>query len=165
MSDTLIVRHARARHVRAAVAGLLLLPVATGCYTTVPVWEGTPAPYSEITVGLSDRGRTVMATQLGPGARHVTGRLMSVTDSAFVVRVTAVDYISTSSAGSWSGEEVALPRNLLSGVEERRLSRGRSWLTAGIVVAALALTTTIAINGFGGSPGSNQPSGPPGQQQ
>jgi hypothetical protein len=165
MSHVLIVRRSRAQQARAIVAGLLLLPTATGCYTTVPVWEGTPAPQSEITVGLSDRGRTVMAAQLGPGVRHVTGRLVSVTDSAFVVRVTSVDYISTSSAGTWSGEEVAVPRDLVSGVEERRLSPSRSWLTAGIVVAALALTATIAINGFGGSPGSNQPSGGPGQQQ
>jgi hypothetical protein len=149
----------------AIVAGLLLLPSATGCYTNVPVWQGMPAPQSEITVGLTDRGRTTLAPQIGPGARHVTGRLLSVTDSAYVIRVSTVDYISSSSSGTWSGEEVTLPRDLVSGVTERRLSRSRSWLTAGIVIAALALTTTIAINGFGTDPGSTRPGDGGGQQQ
>jgi hypothetical protein len=144
---------------------MLLVPGATGCYTSVPVWEGTPTPQSEVIVGLSDKGRTTLAAQLGPGARHVTGRLVAVSDSAYVVRVTGVDYISNSLAASWSGEEVTVPRDLVSGVMERRLSRSRSWLAAGVVVAALALTTTIAIKGFGNDQGNNRPGDGGGNQQ
>jgi hypothetical protein len=154
----LVRQHGYTRRVRAVIAALLLLPAATGCYTNVPVWEGTPAPETEVTVGLSDRGRTALSGQLGPGARHITGRLVRVTDSAYVVRVTAVDYISSSSAGTWSGEEVNVSRDLVSGVTERRFSRGRSWFAAGVLIAALALATTIAITGFGTDPGSTKPS-------
>ena len=153
------------RKLRAVVAGLLLLPNATGCYSNVPVWEGTPAPSSEITVGLSDRGRKLLAAQLGPGVRHVTGRLVSVTDSVYVVKVTSVDYVSTGIAGSWTGEEVNVSRDLVSGVTERRLSRGRTWLAAGLVVAGLALTTTIAIKGFGSDAGNTKGTDGGGQQQ
>ena len=165
MSDTLLRRRARARQVRALTAGLLLLPSATGCYANVPVWEGTPTPQSDITVGLTDRGRTKLAAQIGPGARHVTGRLVSLTDSAYVIRVTTVDYISNSSAGMWTGEEVAVPRDFVSGVAERRFSRGRTWLTVGISVAAMALATTIVIKGFGADPGSTKTTDGGGQQQ
>jgi hypothetical protein len=165
MSDVLVRRGARAHRVRAVIAGLLLLPSASGCYTNVPVWEGTPTPETEITVGLSDRGRSVLAGQLGPGARHVTGRLVRVTDSAYVMKVRSVDYISNSSAGTWSGEEVNVSRDLVSGVMEKRLSRGRSWLVVGAVVVGLALATTIAINGFGSDPGSTKTGGGPGEQQ
>jgi hypothetical protein len=165
MSDAHVRQPSQAHRVRAIVAGVLLLPGATGCYTNVPVWEGTPVARSEVTVGLTDRGRITLAPQIGPGARHVTGRLLSVTDSAYVIRVSTVDYINSSTSGTWSGEEVAVPRDLVSGVTERRLSRSRSWLTAGLVVAALALTTTIAINGFGTDPGSTRPGDGGGQQQ
>jgi hypothetical protein len=165
VSDTLVRRRARARQLRGWIAGLLLLPSATGCYTSVPVWEGTPAPQSEVTVGLTDRGRTALAAQIGSGARHVTGRLIGVTDSAYVIRVTTVDYISSSSAGMWTGEEVAVPRDLVSGVAERRYSPGRTWLTVGISVAALALATTIVIKGFGADPGSTKTTDGGGQQQ
>ena len=161
----LVRQRAYARRARAVIAGLLLLPTATGCYTSVPVWQGNPTPESQVTMGLSDRGRSVLSAQLGPGARLITGRLVRVTDSAYVVRVTAVDYISSSSAGTWSGEEVNVSRDLVSGVTERRYSRGRSWLAAGVVVAALALTTTIAIHGFGNDPASTKTDGGGGQQQ
>lgn len=165
MSETLVRRRVRARRLRALAAGVLLLPSAAGCYTNVPVWEGTPAPQSDVTVGLTDRGRTRLAAQIGPGARHVTGRLVSLTDSAYVLRVTTVDYINNSSTGMWSGEEVALPRDLVSGVTERRFSRGRTWLTVGVTVAALALATTIVIKGFGADPGGTKTTDDGGQQQ
>jgi hypothetical protein len=156
VSDARSSHRGRARQVRAVVAAVLLLPSTTGCYASVPVWDRTPAPNSEVTVGLSDHGRSVLAPQLGPGARRITGRLARTTDSAFVVRVTSVEYISNSSTGTWTGEEVSVSRDLVSGVTERHFSRGRSWLAAGVVVAALALATTIAINGFGNDPGGTK---------
>jgi hypothetical protein len=151
--------------VRAVLAAVLLLPSTTGCYASVPVWDRAPAPNSEITVGLSDQGRNVLAAQLGPGARRITGRLARATDSAFVVRVTSVEYISSSSAGSWTGEEVIVSRDLVSGVTERHFSRSRSWLAAGVVVVGLALATTIAIKGFGNDPSGTKPKDDGGQTQ
>ena len=165
MSDMHKMRYRRVGPSRAAVAAVLLLPSATGCYTNVPVWEGNPTAKSEVTVGLSDRGRTVLATQLGPGVRTIRGHLERTTDSAFVLRVTAVEYISNATAGTWTGEEVAVSRELVSGVTERRFSRSRSWLVAGVVVSALALAATIGIYGFGNDPGSTKPPDGCGQQQ
>lgn len=164
-SDAFSRRYGTAQRLRAIVAGLLLTPGATGCYTSVPVWEGRPTPESEITVGLSDRGRTVLAQQLGPGARRITGRLASMTDSAYVVRITGVEYITASAAGTWNGEEITVPRDVVSGVTERRFSRGRTWLAAGVTAALLALTTTIAIRGFGTDPGDTKTGDGGGQNQ
>jgi hypothetical protein len=162
---TLAGRQATARQVRAVVAGLLLLPSATGCYTSVPVWEGTPAPNAEITMGLSDRGRTTLAAQLGPGARRISGRLVQASDSAYIVRVTGVEYISNSYAGTWSGEQVVVSRDLVSGITERRFSRSRSWIAAGIAVVGVALVSTIAIKGFGTDPASTKTPDGGGNQQ
>ena len=82
-----------------------------------------------------------------------------------VVDTGTVDYINNSSTGTWSGEEVALPRDLVSGVTERRFSRGRTWLTVGVTVAAMALATTIVIKGFGADPGGTKTTDGGGQQQ
>lgn len=140
---------ARARQVRAVVAGLLLLPGATGCYTYVPLWNGAPQPGTEISLGLSDRGRTALAGPLGPGARAVAGRLVGSTDSAFVIGVKEVTYIGNGTAAKWNGEQITVPRDYVNGLAERRLSKSRSWIAVGIAVGVAALATTIALNGFG----------------
>ena len=152
-------RRARARQVRAALAGLLLLPGATGCYTYVPLWNGNPAPGSEITLGLSDRGRAALAGPLGPGATRVTGRLANATDSLFVIDVAEVSYVRGGVPAKWNGEEVRVPRDYVSGLSQRQLSKSRSWITAGVVVGALALASTIVIKGFGNDPASSKPPG------
>lgn len=142
-------RRARARQARAVLAGLLLLPGATGCYTYVPLWNGSPQPGTEISLGLSDRGRIALAGPLGPGARQVTGRLVGSTDSAFVIGVNEVAYVGTGAAAKWNGEQISVPRDYVSGLAERRLSKSRSWIAVGIAVGVAALATTIAVNGFG----------------
>lgn len=142
-------RRARARQVRAVVAGLLLLPGATGCYTYVPLWNGVPQPGAEISLGLSDRGRNALAGPLGPGAREVAGQLVSSTDSAFVIGVKEVTYIGSGAAAKWNGEKITVPRDYVSGLAERRLSKSRSWIAVGIAVGVAALATTVALNGFG----------------
>ena len=96
----------RARQVRAAFAGALLLPVATGCYTYRPIWTGEPATGSVITLGLTDRGRVALSDRLGAGARTVTGVLTSATDSAFVISVSRVTYIDGDRVAKWNGEAV-----------------------------------------------------------
>ena len=149
LSSILPVHRARARRVRAVLAGLLLLPGATGCYTYVPLWNGAPQPGSEISLGLSDRGRTALAGPLGPGARMIAGRLVNGSDSAFVIGVREVTYIGSGTAARWNGEVITVPRDYVSGLAERRLSKSRSWIAAWIAVGVAALATTVALNGFG----------------
>lgn len=142
-------RRAHARRMRAVVAGILLLPGATGCYSYVPLWNGSPQVGTDISLGLSDRGRTALAGPLGPGARLVAGRLVSSTDSAFVIGVREVTYIGSGTAAKWNGEQISVPRDYVSGLAERRLSKSRSWIAVGIAVGVAALATTVAVNGFG----------------
>ena len=139
----------RARRVRGAVALLLLLPWGMGCYTNVPLWSGAPAPGSEVTVGLSDQGRTVLAPLIGPGARRISGRVVSISDSAFTLGISGVQYVTEGKMNRWNGELVNVPRSVVSGIEERRLSRSRTWITVGIAAAAALAVSFIAIEGFG----------------
>ena len=148
----------RARHkrLRAVVAGLLFLPWATGCYTYVPLWQGTPQTGTLIAVGLSDRGRAELANRIGPGARQLTGRVAGLSDSSLTLAVSSVTYIGPGTPMIWNGEMVVIPRDVVSGIQERRLSKTRSWLAAGAAVAAIALISTLAITGFGSDPPSDR---------
>lgn len=158
-------RRTRARRARAVAAGLLLLPGPTGCYSNVPVWTGTPAAGRQVTVTLTDAGRTTLADELGPGARRLTGLLVSLEDSVYVVDVSAVEYVSGSDPTRWNGERIRVGRQYVGGVSERRLSRSRSWLMAGLAVATVALVSTIAITGYGSDEGSTRPKDDGGGQQ
>ena len=157
--DRISWRRARARQLRAAVAGALLLPGATGCYVSRPIWNGEPVPGTEISLGVTDRGRVALSDRLGPGALSVTGRLASATDSIYVVDVTRVAYIDGGRVAKWNGEPVNIAKNDVSGIAERRLSKSRSWVAAGITAGLLALATGIVIKGTAGPDPQTKPTG------
>ena len=148
-----------ARQLRAALAGALLLPTLTGCYTYKPLWTGEPAPGSVITFGLTDRGRVALSDRLGPGAREVSGLLTRTTDSVYVISVNRVTYIDGDRVAKWNGEAVDVSKQDVTGVSERQLSKSRSWLAAGIVAGALALATAVVIKGTAGPDPSTKPTG------
>jgi hypothetical protein len=141
---------------RAAAAALLLLPSVTGCYQYVPVTVVTPPAGTEVALDISDRGRVALAGQVGPGVRRLRGRLIQAGDSAYVVGLSAVEYLGASTVARWSGEVVSVSRDYVTTVTERQLSRRRSWLAAGILVVAAAAVSTLAITGFGSEGGDNR---------
>jgi hypothetical protein len=152
------------RRVRGAVAILLLLPSVTGCYRYVPVSEPATVAGTEVSLGITDRGRVALAGQVGPGARRLRGRLTQATDSLIVISLTSVEYLGAGSAARWAGEAVTVSRDFVSDIAQRRLSRSRSWLTAGVFVLLAAGVSTIAIVGFGNDGGSDRPPGGGGDQ-
>lgn len=143
------------RRLRAAVACALLFPSATGCYTYVPRWEGMPLEGTFVAARLSDRGRAELANRIGPGARQITGRVTSVSDTSLALSVSEVTYIPAS-VTRWNGELVIIPRDVVSGIQERKLSKSRSWLAVGAAAAAVVFISTIAISGFGSDPPSDK---------
>ena len=146
------------RRVCASVcAALVLLSSIGGCYSYVPVQATAPAPGTEVSVSITDRGRVELARSMGTGVRRLQGRLTASTDSTIVVSVSSVEYMDRAATVRWAGESVTLDRDVLAEVSERRLSRGRSWAAAGIVAAVMALVSTLAIGGFGEDPGDSRP--------
>lgn len=149
-------RRRAAHRARGAVAALLLLPNLTGCYRYVPVTVTTPPAGAEVALGISDRGRVALASQIGPGARRVRGRLVQAADSTYVVGLSAVEYLGTNTPAKWSGEVITVSRDYVTDITERRFSRGRSWLAAGVLVVLAAAVSTLAITGFGSEGGDNR---------
>lgn len=146
----------RRRLVAAAAGGALALNA--GCYAYAPI-AGAPAPGQVVSLELSDAGRVAVGERLGPGVVRVEGRLVEMRDSTFVLGVTRVATVAGGVA-NWAGERVTIPQSAVMRTSERKLSKGRSFLAAGIAVAAIvAFAVTREIFGFG--PGDSEPKPPP----
>lgn len=110
-------------------AMLLVLP---GCYSYV---RSPAAPVSgrEFSLNLSDAGSAQMASTLGPGVLTVRGRVIAVDDQR--VEVAATSVVRRDKEERWSREILVIPRNLISSVDERKMSPMRSAAFAGAIIA------------------------------
>jgi hypothetical protein len=146
------------------LAGVALLPIATGCYSYRTVPSEAVSPGTPISLGITDRGRVAIGELVGPGALRIEGTLVERTDSLFVVRVSEVDYLDGRST-KWSGETVRVPRDYVGTVGERNFARGRTWLAAGAVTAlTAAAVVAITLSVTGTDDGGTKVPPPPGGQ-
>jgi hypothetical protein len=125
--------------------------VGAGCYRYTPIEsEAPPALGTDVRVRLTDAGAVSLAPLVGVRIELVDGRLTSVADTSVTLAVTG----TTDRLGNetpWRGEEVAIPRALFSGLEQRTLDRNKSYLVGGITAGLVAAVGIgFAINGSGG---------------
>ena len=150
------------RGIRLRAAVLLLPWAAGGCRSYAPI-AVEAAPVDEpVRIALTDRGSADLAAVLGPRTRVVHGRVAERADSTVVVRVSAVKREGIDEE-RWRGETVRLPLAAVARVERESLSRPRSALLAGGVLAVLALAVGLLGGGeaIRGGPGGGGPQ-PPG---
>lgn len=153
-------RDRRVGFIRRCTAGLCagLLAFQLGCHTYRPMQEPVPAAGREVAVELNDRGRLMVAGQLGESVWRVDGTLVSSTDSMITMRVSRTVQVRGSSA-VWAGEPVQIPQAGVRGYRLREFSRGRSVaLVAGIVGVLAFLATSLDL--FGGGSEKPDPTGP-----
>ena len=149
------MRHA-GRSVRVAVLATL-----TGCYTYVPLETAAPPVGESVALEITDQGRVSLGERFGPGVMRIEGRLTGTEGDQLLINVSRVANIR-GEAAQWSGESVRLDRDFVGRLQERRLSKGRTWLAAGLTTAAIvALIATRGIYGFGSSPEPTEPPPPP----
>jgi hypothetical protein len=131
---------------QAIVAGMLLIPGATGCYSyRMASGASTIAPGTYVSLSITDRGRVGLNERMGSGVLRLSGTLRDASDSLYVVNVESVEYLGAGKS-HWSGESVRVPNEYVGSVSTRTLSKKRSWLMAGLVVGAIALiATTISL--------------------
>lgn len=154
-----------ARSLRAFLALVLLVPHLTGCYHYVTVSSTAITERDEVLLGVTDLGRVELAEPVGPGVQRLGGRLMERTDTSFVLSVLSVKYMDLPQPVRWRGERLEIRRDLTSEIQQRRLSRPRTWIMVGLVVAGGVLASRVAIDGIGGAPVETRPKGrEPGQQ-
>ncbi|MGK2962985.1 MAG: hypothetical protein ACSLFK_12685 [Gemmatimonadaceae bacterium] len=133
---------------RLVIAGVLLVPVVSACYTQVPLETASPPPETRVIARVTDSGAVAIGAKVGPGATEVEGVVASANQHEWTLNLLRVDYrggIST----VWNREPVIFPRYALSHLMEKRVNKQRSWMAAGLfVVGAFAVTRLF---GHGGS--------------
>jgi len=136
--------------------------LAQGCYVYTPVIT-TPAPPAYISLEISDRGRIGLGGLIGPAATRVEGVLQSETDSLYAVNVASVGYLNGQS-NRWSGEPLAVRKEFIAHVSERRFSRSRTALaTSSVIGGILLFALSRGLLGSGTTPGEPKPGEPPSQ--
>jgi hypothetical protein len=126
-------------------AGCVAL-LAAGCYTYTPVGSAAPVPDDQLSLVFTDQGRVDAGSALGPSLERVDGRLVRTSDSAYLLRVLRVTDLRGVQT-PWRGETVSVARAWVGTTYERRFSRSRTYVLAGISTALLV--AFIASHGFG----------------
>jgi hypothetical protein len=119
-----------------------VLVVLTGCYTQQPLETAVPAPATRIIAQVTDTGAVALSGPVGPGALEVEGVVATADQTTWQLNLTRVDYRGGTSV-SWNRELVSVPRNALSNVTVKKVSRSRSWLTAGLITAGAILASQL----------------------
>lgn len=155
----------RTRFWRRFVGGLCAasLSLQMGCYTFKPLQTSVPATGNRIAVVLNDRGRFALGDRLGSAVDKVDGLLVGVDSMQATLEVYRTTDLRGNTA-SWTGERVQVPKDAISGYQERQFSKRRTWIlvgtTVGVVVASMLM---VNLNLFGGF-SHTDPGTPPGGQ-
>ena len=120
--------------VRSVVFGTSVLLLGVACQRYVPL-ELTPVPVGkDVRVSLSDNAATTSFAQIGSRISQAEGRVIFATDSTLAIGVSAVKRTNGIEDG-WNGDTVVFQRAQVVGVEQRRISRSRTFLTLSVLVA------------------------------
>jgi len=124
-----------------------ILVLLSACYGYYPSVSPAPAGH-DVEITLTDSGAVALARQVGPSAEAIRGRIASDSANALVLAVTGVRQRDGNDV-DWKGERVAIPRLLVTSVQERRFSRARTAVFgAAVAISAIALRQAFTGNGF-----------------
>jgi hypothetical protein len=135
----------RARVWRRFVGGLCAatLMLQVGCYSYRPLQTNVPAAGQRIAVVLNDRGRVLVGDRLGPAVDKVDGLLVEAGDAGVTLEVYRTLDLK-GSAASWTGERVQVPKDGISGYQEREFSKRRTTLLTVAIVGGIAASLLMA---------------------
>jgi hypothetical protein len=136
-----------------------LLVTGVGCHSYVPV-VSAPAPGSEVSVFLTDKGRVALNERVGPEIDQLRGKLVSRTDSG--ITLSMQESLSLrGNAVKWTDEVLVLSQQDFGGMRLKQLSKARSTAVAGTFGAAAIVF--VLSGGFGndGTRVDQEPSKPP----
>ena len=120
----------------AGVAALVAMSLLGGCYSYRPVDALSPMPGKRIALTLTPAGVRLLAVQLGPQATYVEGDLLEADSTAVRLALRRVED-SRHTGTNWNGEQVAIPREVIASVSERRLSIGATAIASGLAVGGI----------------------------
>lgn len=141
---------------------VLALTLLGACYRYVPAT-------GNLTVGGSYRGHLTpegsqrVARLVGENVQRFDGRIISFSDTAYLVAMSATLKRTEVRPTVWMGEQLLIPRDAVSQFELRELDRPRTLRAAALyTVGLVALGALVfSIRGSAGGDGSPPPPPPP----
>lgn len=122
--------------------------VLASCYTTIPI-RSAPSRGAEVVLDMTTEATDRMSGFLGRGTVSARGRLLAWEPDSIVVSMLATE-IEGGGEQLWRGERVAIPREAVARITEKRVNR---WRTGLIAVAGLALVVAALDAVIGGEGG------------
>lgn len=141
-----------------ALRCLVAVASLTGCYKYSPLATTDPVPGARIAVALTPAGTDTLARFVGPNVTAIEGRVVQATGSDLLLAVSVIRK-RNGEEDFWKGETVSIPRDVISGLRQRRLATGRTLLLAGAIVVAGGTVGAAASSGSSGGGGGG--GGPP----
>lgn len=147
---------------RATALGLVLF--AGGCYRYSAIGANDAAASSDVRLNLTEAGSLALVSTLGASTAAAEGRIVRVTDSAYVLAVSSTlkrtEDPTSMTRTVWAGESVSIPRTAVAGVEQRSLDRRRTAVAASVATVLGVLAAKLIVHGVGSS-GSDSGTGTP----
>ncbi len=143
---------------KSQLAVLTAVSLLTACYSfqhAGPADAVVPATGSHIQVRLTQQGALALAEQIGPQTVTVAGDVVSADADSLRLAVRGVEdarHITT----DWKGEQVAIPRDAIASVGQRRLSVGATALLGGLAAGSVIAAAEL-FSGSGASSGTVTP--------
>lgn len=131
------------------------LPLLAACYSEQPIGMLVPAPDMRIVAQVTDTGRIAMSNAIGEGALEVEGIVSGADATSWDLQMMRVSYRGGRSV-LWNKELIRFPRSSLTTATERRFSRRRSWLIAGLITSTAFLAGRFLGVIGGGNGGDDQ---------
>jgi hypothetical protein len=145
----------------AVVIGILHL-FSSACFAYTPV-ETAPATGAYLAVEVNDAGRSALAPALGPGVLRLEGTLVAVQGDGYLLDAKSVMQNRRQSLPV-DGIRVTVSPTHVVRIDERRLSRGRTWALFG--TGAAVVVGFFLTNGWFGRRTPPEDGGPgPGPDQ
>ena len=137
-----------------------VLHFGTACYTYVPV-KTTPTNGSLVALEVTDEGRVALNEKIGPGVVRLEGTLAGVEGDELLVDASAATQLR-GYVSELGGVRVRLPQRYVTRMDQRQLSKSRTALVIGGLVAVVAAFFATKISGRS-TPSDEDPGGGPDQ--
>ena len=134
--------------------------VQTACYQSVPVMGASPQPKGLVTIIINERGRLLLGTKLGTLLDHLDGRIVQA-DSSSVEMVVDAAVDARDTRVNWGGEHFVIPRDAIGTMTEKKISRKRTFLLIGGIIAAIVVSAVGLVKNVFSSGGPDAGTGPP----
>ena len=153
----------RGRSLRITGLPVLALTLFSACYRYVPATSGDLVVGESYRGHLTEEGSRRVAPIIGEDVTRFDGRILTVSDTAYLVAMSATLKRTDVRNTVWTGEQLVIPRSAVNRLELRKLDRPRTVRAAALYTGGmLALGVLVfSIKSLASGSGTINPPPPP----